>query len=114
MPTQNQILYRHLLYMLIVTIPAMMVVEYLAWNIIQSTTETDRFPGFFSAEVLSDILINTAGAFLFGYLFLFIAQLSLRYRKKRLQSLHKPFWAGLLFFNLYMMAIVFIGLGAIN
>ena len=88
----------------------MMIVEYLGWQIILHSTGLDFFPGFISREVLASVFMNSLGAFLIGTLFAGFAFIIPFYRKQWKKFIHIPLWIGVIFFNLYMIVLICIGL----
>jgi hypothetical protein len=103
-------IFRHLPFMIVLTIFVMMIVEYLGWKIILYSNGEDLFPGFFSFKFLISVFMNSFGAFLFGTVFSGLAFLIPSFRIQWKKVIHIPAWMGVSVFNLYMIVLVSIGL----
>jgi hypothetical protein len=105
-------MYRYFLLILAFSLIAGYLLEYLGWMIAAKADPAYSFPGPASWSVWKGALLNTTGAISIGIVFSIFALLSRSFRQEWKNRIHKPLWAGALFFFIAVGLLALIGLYA--
>lgn len=95
-----------------VTLAGSLLIEYYGWKIIEKMNGEFIFPGFTSPDTIKSVLLNSLGAWLFGFIILLPMLFAPGFRRNIKNKLHIPLYTGVFLFFIYMSVLIYIGLSS--